>query len=51
MFFKTDFTVYDYADTHSGKNVNGAAKQCKTRSITLSGRLQKAATNAWRTEG
>ena len=50
---KTDFTVYDYADTHShsGKNVNGAVSQCKTRTTTSSGRLQKAATNAWRTEG
>jgi len=45
----TDFTVYDYA--HSDKNISATTQQHKTRSTVSSGRLQKAATNAWQTEG
>jgi len=47
----TDFTVYDYAHSHSGKHISAAAPRCKTRSTASSGRLQKSATNAWQTEG
>lgn len=45
---RSDFTVYDYA--HSGKIISANIPQYKTRSSASSGRLQKAATNAWQTE-
>lgn len=46
---RSDFTVYDYAH-NIGNKVNATTPRCKTQSTAFSGRLQKAATNAWRTE-